>query len=74
MLVYPNGMLTATIAFQSFQPVARRGAQILQTNGSIHHVELPKGDHFEAPPLRRAGAVPEQPLSRPVGKAADHAP
>jgi hypothetical protein len=50
-------MLSATIAFQCFQPVTRRGTQIIKPNRRVHHVELAQDHVFDASPARRTDAI-----------------
>jgi hypothetical protein len=69
-----NGMLPATIAFQCFQPVARRRAQIIQTGRCVHHIELAPCDSLDIPPARRTATIAKQSLGGLVGKAADREP
>src|ERR1700686_3534282 len=49
-----NGILSAAIASQCFQPIARRGAQIIKPGCCVHHVQLAQGHVLDAPPARRA--------------------
>src|SRR5436190_1952801 len=57
-----NGMLPATTAFQCFQPVARRRAQIIQTGRCVHHIELAPCDSLDTPPARRTATIAKQSL------------
>jgi hypothetical protein len=66
-------MLSATIAFQCFQPVARRGKQIIQTGRCVHHIKLAQCNSLDTPPACRTGAIAKQSLGGLVGKVADHA-
>src|SRR5690348_5667118 len=71
--VDPNRMLTATIALECLQAVARRRAQVVQAGCRVDHIELAQCYSFNAAPLRRARSVTKQSLGRFVSKAPDHA-
>jgi hypothetical protein len=73
LLVDPYGMLPTSIAFQCFQLVAGRRAQVIQARCSIDHIKLTQDNSFETSPLRGTVTISKQPFGGPVGEAADHA-
>ena len=72
LVIEADAVLALPSAFQSFQPVARRHAQIGQKPGDVQLRELPQGDPFDGgrQPVG-AGAVPQS-LGFLAGKADDH--
>ncbi len=64
LMIYPYAPLPCPVSFQTFEPVSRRGAQILHPNSRIQHIELAGGGFLERAPLRRGDAVPEKLLGR----------
>jgi hypothetical protein len=48
LIVDPNAMLAEPVAFERFQPITRRNAQIVKFPGSIQHRQLSHGHGFDA--------------------------
>jgi hypothetical protein len=51
LIVYPNAMLPAPVAFEGFQAIAGRRAEIAQRFGVVDHVELPDGNLGNGPQM-----------------------
>lgn len=70
--VDPDRILPVAVTSQSFEPIARRRTKVIETNGSVQHIQLPQRDVLNGPPPRGTNIVAKQPLCRPVGEASDH--
>src|SRR5262249_9288748 len=68
----PDAILTFAIALERFKMIAWRRPQVVESHGSVDHIELSLRDCLERPPSRRADAVAEEPFGCPIGEAPDH--
>jgi hypothetical protein len=48
LIVDPDRVLAPTIARKGFQPVRRRGAEVIQIAGLMQHIQLAQGWLFDA--------------------------
>src|SRR5262245_43111393 len=72
LLVDANGVLAPPIALQGFQPVAWRGAQVVQPRRGVHHIQFAQRYGFKTPPACRTIAHAKELFGGLVGKATDH--
>jgi hypothetical protein len=52
LVVHPDAVLTAAVACQPLEPVARRDAQVLDIHRRVHQLELPQGRPLDDPDPR----------------------
>ena len=72
LIVHADAVLSGAVAFQNFQPVARRTSQIIQLLGSGDHFQLTTRHRFDVPEPLHPLAV-EQPFGFGAPEALDHA-
>jgi hypothetical protein len=59
LLIDPDGILTAAIAPQGFEPISRRGTKVIRTGRGVDHVKLAQRYSLDASPSCRTSAIPE---------------
>jgi hypothetical protein len=74
LLIDADAPQTAQIPFQRFQPVARRGTQIIEPGRGIEHIELARRHRLEGSPFRWTNAMPKEQLGRTIRETNDHKP
>lgn len=47
LIVNADAMLSGALSFQSFQPIARRYAEIIESSGPVQHCQLAHGNGFD---------------------------
>jgi len=71
LIVYPDTVLTATVALKSLQAIPRRNSQVLKVVRTMKQEQFTSGDPFNgAKPSART--VMKQPLCFPAFEAFDH--
>jgi hypothetical protein len=71
LIVYPNALLSSTLALQGLQSVRRRYAQVLDAPSDVEHLKLPVGDRLKGPEaFRRLAEV--QGLRMLAAEGLDH--
>jgi hypothetical protein len=72
LIVYPNAVLSRSIALQGLQPIAWRNAKVGQNTSLVEHAQLSQGDGLNV------RGKPPAPPPRPyqfrfrIGEASDH--
>jgi hypothetical protein len=72
LVIDPDAVLPLPITAQSFQPVARRDAQVVQAVRSVQHPELPQCHPLHIGSKPPDGVPFEQPLGVSIAEALDH--
>jgi hypothetical protein len=73
LIVDPDAVLTATIALQRFEPIARRSAKIAQLARGVEHVKL-AARHACNCSKPRHGVAAKKCFRAPISERPDHRP
>src|SRR5262245_2619914 len=72
LVIDPDGMLAGAVAFQRFEPIRRRNAQIVERDGLIEHGDLPQRPLHEGGRKTFWGFAERDPLGAAVLEGNDH--
>ena len=72
LLADTNAVLIGSVAFQFFQPIARRHSEIRKINSRVEHSELSERDSLNVRPQPPNVLAPEETLSITVTEALNH--
>jgi len=72
LIVDANTVLTGAIAFELFEAVPGRNAEVIELFGGVHDAELPQHEPLELGREATDWLALEQALGVPVGEAVDH--
>ena len=59
LIVDPNAVLAFAIAFERFEAICRRRAQIVERSGVVEHTQLSSGNELDILGKRRENAPPQ---------------